>query len=186
MAKDADRIAALEAKVTALEDFNKQLGWAATAVKLAWTAIGISIFTVLTLIVAFVWNYATTVSTVNQHDKELAKLDGRFDKATEKLDAKIDRIAGRLQSWEDKGFRMTHVVMRQGEFIALEGMTIAIKEDDQLRVFTVNPLLKINLNGKEIELKAAKLAPKTPIHFMVTDDNVQVIVITIEAALKQK
>jgi hypothetical protein len=182
MAKDADRIAALEAKVTALEDFNKKLNWAATAAKAAWATSGLSVL----VVIVFVWNYATMVSSVNQHEKELTKLDGRFDKATEKLDAKIDRIASRLQSWEDKGFRVTHVAMRQGEFIALEGMTIAIKEDDQLHVFTVNPSLKINLNGKDVELKAAKLAPKTPIQFVVGDDNVQVIVITIEATLKQK
>jgi ABC-type sugar transport system ATPase subunit len=104
--------------------------------------------------------------------------------ALEKLDAKIDKVGTRLQSWEDKGFRPVHTAFRQGEFAALEGMTIAIKEEGRLRVFTVDPSLKISLYGKDVELKVAKLAPKTPIQFVLGDDNVQVIVITVEALPK--
>lgn len=179
MAKDAEKIGNLEERVKALEDFNQRLGWAATAAKAAWTTSGIS----LLVLIAFVWNYATNVSTIAQHDKELGKLDAKIEKLDARLDGKIEKASARLQSWEDKGFRVAHALFLDGEFIALEGMTIAVKEEgkDFLRVYTVDPALKIDVAGKKAELKDLKLPRKTPIRFMTSDDGIQVIAMEIQS-----
>lgn len=156
---EADQFNKMEQRVQALEAARNRLEGQISLGKWLVGFSGLSV--AATLGMFFYVGYR--LGEIDAQNKSIAEL---------RTDSKA--LAGRLQSWEDKGFKIVHSVFRVGEFVALKDdrLTIAFVKNGKTvrRTFDVEPDITVEKDGKRVELRKLNLPPRTPIRFMTGDD----------------
>jgi hypothetical protein len=90
-----------------------------------------------------------------------------------------------LRFWEKRAFKAPiQAVFQDGQFVSLQGdkLTVAVAENGKSveHAFRVDPGITAEIDGKQVELRSLKLAPKTPIRFMVGEELTPVVAVQID------